>query len=134
MLLGASLQFANSKPYDSRVEYLESTGTQWIDSGIRVTSDLGFFVRGEMLDRTYNVYPSLVGAQVSDWSVYVNVYQDGGSVFFETHSDDSTRTMFCPAGSIFGGRINYLGDGRMYIDVRTGGAQTTQLAKCLARV
>ena len=45
MLLGARQFFAARKaaplPYDYEVQYLESTGTQWLDTGIYPTSDIG---------------------------------------------------------------------------------------------
>ena len=42
--LGGRLHFSEGqeKPFDSQVEYLESTGTQWLDTGVYVTSDCLF--------------------------------------------------------------------------------------------
>ena len=42
--LGGRLHFSDGqdKPFDSQVEYLESTGTQWLDTGVYVTSDCLF--------------------------------------------------------------------------------------------
>lgn len=45
MLLAARSAFMAQKkklPFDSAVEYLESTGTQWIDTGVVPTTDLEF--------------------------------------------------------------------------------------------
>ena len=41
MMLGARTAAWSDKqlPYDAEVEYLESTGTQWIDTGIIATED-----------------------------------------------------------------------------------------------
>ena len=38
MLIAARNGFAVGKslPYDAEVEYLESTGTQWIDTGVKI--------------------------------------------------------------------------------------------------
>lgn len=42
--LGGRLHFSDGqdKPFDSQVEYLESTGTQWLDTWVYVTSDCLF--------------------------------------------------------------------------------------------
>ena len=42
MMLGARTAAWSGKqlPYDAEVEYLESTGTQWIDTGVTMTNDL----------------------------------------------------------------------------------------------
>lgn len=32
----------NALPYDAEIEYLESSGTQWIDTGVKLTDDMGF--------------------------------------------------------------------------------------------
>lgn len=47
MLLAARSAFMAQKkklPFDSAVAYLESTGTQWIDTGVNATSELGYSV------------------------------------------------------------------------------------------
>ena len=45
MLLGARQFFAEKKaaplPYDAEVQYLDSSGTQWLNTGIYPTSDIG---------------------------------------------------------------------------------------------
>ena len=44
MMLGARTAAWSGKalPYDAEVEYLESTGTQWIDTGVEPTQELAF--------------------------------------------------------------------------------------------
>ena len=39
MLLGAGLQFLDSKPYDSRVEWLQGDNTKWIDTKFTALGD-----------------------------------------------------------------------------------------------
>lgn len=42
MMLGNTGAFLTGKlPYDAEVEYLESTGTQWIDTGVTASNHAG---------------------------------------------------------------------------------------------
>lgn len=52
-------------PYDAEVEYLESTGTQWIDTGVQPTADVGIMLD---LDVTYapNDLGGICGATSTD--------------------------------------------------------------------
>jgi len=62
------------------VQYIESTGTQWIDTGIQLANDVGFMIDFISLDVSNNViesYPVITGAQMSDWSAWLTVYADG---------------------------------------------------------
>ena len=45
------------KPYDAEVEYLESTGTQYIDTGIVPTSDISFEIEFQQVSFTYRYVP-----------------------------------------------------------------------------
>lgn len=47
-------------PYDAEVEYLESTGTQWIDTGLKLTQD--DTIEAEIYDVDSIVYRNLFGA------------------------------------------------------------------------
>lgn len=42
-------------PYDAEVEYLESTGTQYIDTGVKLASDLTIRVRARYQQKSANV-------------------------------------------------------------------------------
>lgn len=48
-------------PYDSKVEYLESSGTQWIDTGVIPTSNSGFYLDAVTLSAN-STNPTNVGA------------------------------------------------------------------------
>ena len=41
-------------PYDSQIEYLQSTGTQWIDTGFKHDQNTRFVAKFEVLNVTYN--------------------------------------------------------------------------------
>lgn len=96
--------------YDAEIEYLESTGTQWIDSEIKATNDIGISISGSMLDRTSGQFPVMVGTQLTDWSKYISIYQDNNTVSLETYNgtSDSMKSLNCPVSSTFEGKINWL--------------------------
>ena len=70
MLLGARQFFARRGaptpplPYDAEVEYLESTGTQWIDTGIKI-DDNDYVLTSEF---------QLTRAPVNAWCTYFGTY------------------------------------------------------------
>lgn len=68
-------------PYDAEVEWLESTGTQWIDTGIKCAADVGIKIVGEMFEITYDVFPAMIGAQNDTETMYFGVYEDSGIVY-----------------------------------------------------
>ena len=51
MMLGARTAAWSGKPlpYDAEVEYLESTGTQWIDTGVIISPDIDFEFTGSIV-------------------------------------------------------------------------------------
>ena len=51
MMLGARMAAWSGKPlpYDAEVEYLESTGTQWIDTGVIIPPDVDFEFTGSIV-------------------------------------------------------------------------------------
>lgn len=84
MLLGAR-QFFERRcaptppiPYDAEVEYLESTGTQWIDTGIIPNPDIGF-----VLSAAYTGYAPgygrLFGTQKDGYAASIVVRQSQAS-------------------------------------------------------
>ena len=67
-------------PYDAEVEYLESTGTQWIDTGIRPAQNLSFAVEFNNLNVNVgygNVFGSRLGSNNNEYQVTL---YNGGSV------------------------------------------------------
>ena len=67
-------------PYDAEVEWLESTGTQWNDTGIRPAQDLSFVVKFDCLDSAFgfgNVFGSRLASGNNEYQVTL---YSGGSV------------------------------------------------------
>lgn len=58
-------------PYDAEVEYLESTGTQWIDTGIypgnTTQTDISFMLRGNTASTSYDCVAACEGNSVFYW-------------------------------------------------------------------
>ena len=78
MLLGARQFFATRKaaplPYDAEVEYLESTGTQWIDTGIALTNASLADVTWVVEVTNFNDGSMGVFGQTQTASMYINFY------------------------------------------------------------
>ena len=80
-------------PYDAEVEWIESTGTEFIDSGIIGTSGIEVTSKCALLYMT-NVYSAMwgsrVNSRVNDFQVYYNNPSVGGtpySIVLRTGSD-----------------------------------------------
>jgi hypothetical protein len=65
---------SNPLPYDAEVEYLESTGTQYIDTGVILTdrSEVRFRVRAEQTSGRYGLFGSRSGASSANVSGWIN--------------------------------------------------------------
>ena len=73
-------------PYDAEVEYLESTGTQWIDTGVLPTTDLEFELHvkfSAILTRTGQVPMGMRYTQGAQWRYMVSNYHNSD---FPTYS------------------------------------------------
>lgn len=85
--LGSNLVWSATQPlpYDAEVEYLQSTGTQWIDLGIAFSSDAGLEIQAAFTVKTTDIYPILIGGLSDiDWSGdYFALYEDSGYVALE---------------------------------------------------
>ena len=47
-------------PYDAEVEYIESTGTQWIDTGVNVTTSTGFEITAKFNSTAMGVFGAVL--------------------------------------------------------------------------
>ena len=67
-------------PYDSEIEYLKSSGTQYIDTGITISNNFKSELKGQYLQNNNNYRP-LLGAYDSNGTKYGNVFslQSGAS-------------------------------------------------------
>lgn len=86
MMMGGS-----AKPYDAEVEYLESTGTQWIDTGIayNIDSIFSFDVDSEFTTSDTNEHLCTIGATkrivfVGKYLTEYYVYCGNGTNFKDT--------------------------------------------------
>lgn len=60
--LGDELVHGEEMPYDAKIEYLETTGTQYIDTGIKVASNTRSEVKGQYVQNN-NTFDVLLGCQ-----------------------------------------------------------------------
>ena len=68
-------------PYDAEVEYLESTGTQWIDTGIDGRATLGYSFSGMLLEDTGSFeFPALLGFGFEDAGEYLSAIEYQGAL------------------------------------------------------
>jgi len=111
MIMGAwGLGRKPKLPYDAEVEYLKSTGTQWIDTGVSCTSNSGFGIDGIFLTYTTDQsFPVMAGAQSSDWSVWLSVYEADASVYIGNEIDSIVMGYHDRITA----RLNYLNNGRV---------------------
>ena len=66
-----SVTYGPDVPFDEYVEYLESTGTQYIDTGVVATAGIGFTAIGRVSSAPpVGTYPVMAGWMDGDWSEY----------------------------------------------------------------
>lgn len=85
----------NAVPYDAEVEYLESTGTQWIDTGVVATSDTHINVR-------FSDY-TVAGA----WLFGVRIAYQDGALGVYTVSNIGNNNWLRARGSLVSGSFTY---------------------------
>jgi hypothetical protein len=71
MIASRQIAFGGSKrkPYDAEIEYLESTGTQWIDLGIIISPDVDFEFTGSIVSDMAN---GCIFGETNDFAWRVN--------------------------------------------------------------
>ena len=122
MLLGARQFFERRGaptpplPYDAEVNYLESTGTQWIDTGFAPTSqskvecDAQWMLTAQASGSGIN--PTLFGARLGSPFTMYEVLQDVGDKIYYQYGNSSPYVV-----TQYGVRRRYLADGnRLLID------------------
>lgn len=110
--------------YDSLVEYVESNGTNYVDTGVAATSSCGFSVRTKIQTVTEGEFPVICGYESSDYSVWLTAYAyyiAGGSIV-----SASTQAISCDASAdlVLDIGINYLDS--YNIVVSSGGTNICQ--------
>lgn len=78
-------------PYDAEVEYLESTGTQWIDTGRPVPADFWFDATIDVTG-TDGAYKTLLGARISSGNQdYQFSFQGAGNSFLARYGTSKSQ-------------------------------------------
>lgn len=147
-LLGAG----DSLPYDAEVEYLQSSGTQYINTGIIGANDIGFYVRAMRtiyadrqfigLRETTGNTRLFIGTGFYGWEAYYAMPSTTTNVIFEwqlnylndkkfkedgVEKNTLANLTFTPTLPIFVFALNYIGSaqgwtGRMYAAKITKGS------------
>ena len=72
-------------PYDAEVEYLESDGSQYIDTGVYADTDaIGFMIDGTYLTSTTpedELYPALGGYGDTELANWFEVYEENSQIY-----------------------------------------------------
>lgn len=98
-------------PYDAEVEYLESTGTQWIDTGIVCSIGIGVKAGIAVLELNNTTYPQFFGSydpeiliEFGGWCNNISEYGAGTTI-------DSIEARVSSFPFVCETKINYLSDG-----------------------
>ena len=86
-------------PYDAEIEYLESTGTQYIDTGIPALANYGYKIVAEITEAITVDFPTLIGAQATNSDWYYALYESGDDLYFEGMGNN---LVFSLDGRLFG--------------------------------
>ena len=92
-------------PYDAEVEYLESTGTQYINTGIRVDNTCGYNISFMGLEGNDRIVMGVKGAGDSRWCLS-GAFSPNANLSWNTSSGYSGRGL----RKIQEARMNYLND------------------------
>lgn len=94
MLIGERNGLLSGLPYDAEVEYLESTGTQWIDTGYRPNSitEISIVYKPEYYDTTFRC---VYGVQASTGSQRFYLVLSGSNAYKIQISSVANGSSFC---------------------------------------
>lgn len=109
----------SSLPYDAEVEYLESTGTQWIDTGIIPTTTTYVRCKFVNLSTTGEVIIGFHDTESNAWRLF-NVYS--GQIFFDlpSNNNDNLRMNKSSGGIVVNTLYEYELGNRYVKDLTTG--------------
>lgn len=107
-------------PYDAEIEYLESTGVQWIDSGVQFDANVGFWIDGQYVEYAVQNFPVIIGSESADGDYYKEVYVAYTTKDTTVNADQSgwgrdAQTDVECAGERFTCHFNYLNDGEILL-------------------
>lgn len=60
--------------YDSLVEYVESNGTNYVDTGVAATVSCGFSLRAKIQTVTEGEFPVICGYELSNYNLWLSAY------------------------------------------------------------
>ncbi len=117
-----SVQVWKSKPYDAEIEYLEGTGTQWIDTLIHPTTGYGFEIYGGFTSFDNNEF---FGGG-TNWSNGLGICTHGNDITYGVIVGTSETCRIPVINNVMHlFRVN--SDGTTYIDNVYKGQSTTQM-------
>ena len=110
-------------PYDAEVEYLESTGTQWIDTGIVCSIGIGVKVDIAVLELNDTTYPQLFGSFEPNNLISFGGWDNSSKEYSAGTSSNQVDVMVSSFPFVCETKINYMSDGVISI---TSGSQNEQ--------
>ena len=115
MLLGARTMWRGGKklPYDAEVEYIQSTGTEYIDIVVNAKANKYFGVSGYAKTKSFNPTRNMVWAS--------NVGRQFESSFYNVRNSITTYGSFVGSNATAGGWSNTNDDDIKYFEVSTTG-------------
>ena len=110
-------------PYDAEVEYLESTGTQWIDTGIVCSIGIGVKVDIAVLELNDTTYPQFFGSYYPDTMVMFGGWDNNSNEYCAGTSGSQVGVTVSSFPFVCETKVNYMSDGVISI---TSGSQNKQ--------
>lgn len=85
--LGSELVYGEEMPYDAKIEYLQSTGTQYIDTGIKLTDNIRYELKAQYTVNNEG-FDTMLGCYAADPSRYgvllgLQKSTSGGKLYLE---------------------------------------------------
>ena len=113
MMLGARTAAWSGKalPYDAEVEYLESTGTQWIDTGILCSIGIGVKADIALLELNNTTYPQFFGSYDPNTFVTFGGWNNNSQQYSAGTLNSQVCVMVSSFPFVCETKVNYMSDG-----------------------
>ena len=112
-------------PYDAEVEYLESTGTQWIDTGIVCSIGIGVKADIAVLELNNTTYPQFFGSYDPNTLVVFGGWDNSSREYSAGTSGNQVDVMVSSFPFVCETKINYMSDGVISITSASQNKQGT---------
>ena len=112
-------------PYDAEVEYLESTGTQWIDTGIVCSIGIGVKADIAVLELNDTTYPQFFGSYEPNTLVVFGGWDNNSREYSAGTSESQVGVMVSSFPFVCETKINYMSDGVISITSASQNKQGT---------